>query len=155
MRWGLARALALALALAAAAGAQTYQPCLGCAEHRELTTRWHRPFAIELETESVLIAEHYAAEAKGRRFGLCESNILLRSSTAMNGCHPFSLKRAMLVATPLEILAFTSPAWGLGRAGHTHWALALQAVPMLLHAWAIRHTWEAIHRRQRQIALLQ
>lgn len=152
---GLALVCGLVLALTMAAAAQGYQPCLGCAEHVELRTRWHRTFAMELEAESVLIAEHLAVEAEGRRYGLCESNVLLRSATAINGCHPFSLKRALLVATPIEILAFTSPAWGLGRAGHPNLALSLQLVPMLLHGWAIRHTLEAVHRRQRQIALLQ
>lgn len=143
------------LVLTGWAAAQAYQPCLGCAEHQELRTRWHRNFALELSVESVLVAEHYAVEAEGRRFGLCESNVLLRSPQEINGCHPFSLTRAMLIAMPIEVLAFTSPAWGLARAGHPHLGLSLELVPMLLHGWAIRHTIEALHRQQREMALLQ
>lgn len=154
--WPRAASLAAAvLLLSALASAQAYQPCLGCAEHEELRTRWHRNFALQLEGESMLVAEHFAVEDEGRRFGLCENNILLRSPTAINGCHPFSLSRAMFLALPLEVLVFTSPAWALARAGHPQIALVWESVPMALHGWAIRHTIEAIHRRQRNVALLQ
>lgn len=151
----LAAAL-LVLLLAAAACAQEpagYQPCLGCAEHEELQHNWHRPFILELATESVLIASHFAVEARARRDGLCESNIFLRGPAVPGGCHPFSLTRALLVATPLELLVFTSPAWALARAGHPKLGLALEAVPMTLHALAIGHTLAAIHSHQREQAL--
>ncbi|MGH9536102.1 MAG: hypothetical protein ACRD2E_14730 [Terriglobales bacterium] len=141
------------LLLSAACAQAGYQPCLGCAEHEELRHSWHRPFIVELATESVLIASHFAVEVRARRDGLCESNILLRGPALPGGCHPFSLSRALLVATPLELLVFTSPAWALARAGHPKWALMLEAAPMTLHALAIGNTLAAIHSHQREQAL--
>ncbi|MGH9526477.1 MAG: hypothetical protein ACRD2F_07390, partial [Terriglobales bacterium] len=130
-----------------------YQACLGCAEHVELQQTWHRPFLLELVTESVLIASHFAVEVQARRDGLCETNIFLRGPALPGGCHPFSLTRALLIATPLELLVFTSPAWALARAGHPKLGLVLEAVPMTLHALAIGHTLAAIHSYQREQAV--
>lgn len=158
VRWarrGLAAA-ALSLWLWAPVRAQQpagYRACLGCAAHQELMHNWHRPFILELATESVLIAGHFAVEVRARRDGLCESNIFLRGPAVPGGCHPFSLTRALLIATPLELLVFTSPAWALARAGHPRLGLSLQAVPMVLHALAIGHTLAAIHSHQREQAL--
>ena len=156
-RGNLSRAVLLALAgflLIPNAQAQAgYRPCLGSAEHKEIRHNWHRPFILELATESVLIAAHFAVEADARGQGLCESNILLRGPALPDGCHPFSLTRALLVATPLEILVFTSPAWALARAGHPHLGLMLEAVPMTLHALAIGDTLAAIHSHPREQAL--
>ena len=156
-RGHLRRTVLVALAgwlLVSTAQAQAgYRPCLGCAEHEEIRHNWHRPFLVELATESVLIASHFAVEADARGQGLCESNILLRGPALPDGCHPFSLTRALLIATPLEILVFTSPAWALARAGHPHLGLMLEAVPMTLHALAIGDTLAAIHSHQREQAL--
>ncbi len=148
----LARGL---LAPAAAQSLQGYIPCLGCAEHKEIETRWHRPFVMELAGEGAVLFDHFRLEADARQMGLCESDPLIRSSLAINGCHRYSAVRAWLLEAPLEVLAFTSPAWGLERRGHPRWAMALELVPIAYHAFSIRATLEAIHRWQRLEYLLQ
>lgn len=144
---------ALWWAAASRLAAQTYTPCLGCAEHNELRTRWVKPWLGELSVEAAVAADHYRLESDAEHLGLCENNPLIRVSLAINGCHAFSERRALLVASPLEVLTFVSPAWGLARWGHPRWAMAWQSVPIFGHALAIRRTTEAIHRWERQQAL--
>ncbi len=151
-RRGLLGLLLLLLPLRLAA--QRYQPCLGCAEHVEYTHRWHRPFLAMLAAEVVLAGENFALEAHARHLGLCEADPLIRNPIAVNHCHYFSWKRALLIEAPIEAAAFVSPAWGLARSGHARWGLSWQLVPMIAHAWAIRRTAEAIHRWNREQSLL-
>lgn len=156
----LAAALGAALLLAAlapAAAAQTttafnedYTPCLGCAEHEAMQTRWRRPFLIEMEVAGLTMFTHFRVEEEARRMGLCESDVLIRSSLAVAGCHTYSARRAWLIEAPLEVVAFTSPAWGLERRGHPRWALLFEAVPIVYHAWSAHATIHAIHQWQRQ-----
>jgi len=155
-----AAALAAALlgaVLAPAAAAQTtttssadYTPCLGCAEHEAMQTRWRRPFLIEMEVAGLVMFTHFRLEAEARSMGLCESDVLIRSPLAAAGCHPYSARRAWLLEAPLEVVAFTSPAWGLERRGHPRWALLFEAVPIVYHAWSAHATIHAIHQWQRQ-----
>lgn len=145
--------LALAAVPAAAQTSGGYSPCLGCAEHKEIETRWHRPFVIELAGEGALLFDHFRLERDARNMGLCESDILTRSALADNGCHRFSETRAWLIEAPLEVVAFTSPAWALERRGHPRWATVLELVPITYHALSVRKTTEAIHQWQRQQAL--
>ncbi|MGH9476657.1 MAG: hypothetical protein ACRD1C_10020 [Terriglobales bacterium] len=150
-------ALLLTGLLAAAAGAQSaaaYIPCLGCAEHHEIETRWHRPFLVELAGAGFIMFDHFRLERDARDLGLCETDVLLRSSRAVNGCHRYSALRAWLIEAPIEIAAFTSPAWGLERRGHPRWAMALESVPMIYHGLALRSTIQAIHQWQRLSYLL-
>ena len=147
-------ALWAGLAAARPAAAQAgYTPCLGCAEHTELQVRWHRPFWMELAGEGVAMADHFRLERQAAHLGLCESDPLIRSPLAINGCHQFSLKRAWLIEAPLEVAAFTSPAWGLERRGHPRWAMVLELVPIVYHTLSARATTEAIHTWQRQLFL--
>ncbi|MGH9394507.1 MAG: hypothetical protein ACRD1E_10090, partial [Terriglobales bacterium] len=92
-----------------------YTPCLGCAEHQEMQVRWHRPFLTALAGESVVMFNHFRLERSARQLGLCETDVLIRNPVAINGCHAYSAKRAWLIEAPLELVAFTSPAWGLER----------------------------------------
>ncbi|MGH9414444.1 MAG: hypothetical protein ACRD0Y_12000 [Terriglobales bacterium] len=140
---------------AAAQSMQSYIPCLGCAEHHEIQTRWHRPFLIELTGEGLLLFDHFRLERNARDMGLCETDVLIRSSRSVDGCHPYSATRAWLIEAPLEILAFTSPAWGLERDGHPRWAMALELVPIVYHGLAIKSTIHAIHQWQRLKYLYQ
>ncbi|HUX67812.1 MAG TPA: hypothetical protein VMV31_10020 [Terriglobales bacterium] len=142
--------LLLALAPPPARAQRGYIPCLGCAEHQEIQTRWHRPFLAELAGEGVLLFNHFRLEADARQYGLCESDILIRSALAVNGCHPYSARRAWLIEAPLELALFTSPAWGLQRRGHPRWALALELLPIAYHAFSASQTAAAIHQWQRQ-----
>jgi hypothetical protein len=156
--WTRAATWLLAAAMLAPAAAQSlrgYTPCLGCAEHKEIETRWHRPFLAELAGEGALMFDHFRLEAEARNLGLCESDPLIRSATAVNGCHLYSATRAWLIEAPIEILAFTSPAWGLERRGHPRWAMALELVPIVYHALSIRATIESIHQWQRLEYLYQ
>lgn len=146
------------LAAPAAARAQSpqgYIPCLGCAEHHEIETRWHRPFLVELAGEGLIMFDHFRLEREARDMGLCETDILIRSSRSVNGCHPYSATRAWLIEAPIEILAFTSPAWGLERDGHPRWAMALEMVPIVYHGLALKSTIHAIHQWQRLKYLYQ
>ncbi|MGH9394939.1 MAG: hypothetical protein ACRD1E_12265, partial [Terriglobales bacterium] len=162
---GGAAALAAALLLAVlgpAAAAQTttaftegYTPCLGCAEHEAMRTRWRRPFLLEMEAAGLTMFTHFQVENEARRMGLCESDVLIRSALAVAGCHSYSARRAWLIEAPLEVVAFTSPAWGLERRGHPRWALALELVPMAYHGLSSRATVEAIHQYQRLEFLLR
>lgn len=148
--------MALLLAGGARAFAQSsggYAPCLGCAEHNEIRTRWHRPFLLELAGEGALMFNHFRLERDARDLGLCETDILIRTPTALNGCHAYSATRAWLIEAPLEIAAFTSPAWGLARRGHPRWAMALELVPITYHAVSAKETVRAIHLWQRELAL--
>jgi hypothetical protein len=145
----------LALGAAAAAAQGGYVPCLGCAEHQEIETRWHRPFWAQLSSESVLLFNHFRIERQARDLGMCETDVLIRSPQAINGCHPFSAKRAWLIEAPLEVLAFTSPAWGLERRGHPRWAMLLEAVPMTYHLVTIHETANSIHQWNRLTYLLR
>jgi len=153
----LVAALLAAVLLAAAppparaqGGPGGYLPCLGCAEHQEIRTRWHRPFLAELAGEGLLLFNHFRLEADARQLGLCESDWLIRSPLAVNGCHAYSARRAWLIEAPLELVLFTSPAWGLQRRGHPRWALALELVPIAYHAFSASQTSAAIHQWQRQ-----
>lgn len=141
--------LLVPLLLAPLAAQSGYQACLGCAEHEAMRTRWHRPFLIELETAGLTMFTHFEVEGEAQRMGLCESDVLIRSSLAVGGCHAYSAKRAWLIEAPLEFVAFTSPAWGLERRGHPRWAMLLEAVPMVYHAWSAHQTVHAIHQWQR------
>ena len=134
--------------------AQTYIPCLGCAEHQEIRTRWHRPWLALLATDGILAADHFRLEIQARNLGMCEPNPLLHSSQAVNGCHSFSLTRALLIATPIEILAFTSPSWGLAQRGHPRWAMALELAPITWHMLSIQATRHAINQWKQQQLLL-
>lgn len=138
---------------AGAAAQGTYTPCLGCAEHQEIRTRWHRPFLLELAGEGALMFNHFRLERDARQLGLCETDILIRNPTAVNGCHAYSATRAWLIEAPLEIAAFTSPAWGLERRGHPRWAMALELVPITYHAVSAKQTVKSIHVWQRELAL--
>ncbi len=151
---GLLLVMAIILGTAESSRAQTYIPCLGCAEHQEIRTRWHRPWLVMLATDGALAADHFRLEVKARNLGMCEPSPLLHSSQAINGCHPFSLTRALLVAAPLEIAAFTSPSWGLARRGHPRWAMALELAPIAWHALSIRATQRAIDNWQKEEILL-
>lgn len=157
----LAAALAAATLLtltaspAVAQSSPSYTPCLGCAEHREIETRWHRPFLIELAGEGLVMANHFRLEGDARELGLCETDILIRSSSSVNGCHPYSATRVWLIEAPLEIALFTSPAWGLARRGHPRWAMLLVLVPMAYHAFSSAATVSAIHQFQREEFLFQ
>lgn len=126
-----------------------YTPCLGCAEHEAMRTRWRKPFLLELEAAGLTMFAHYRVEREARAMGMCESDVLIRSSLAVNGCHRFSATRAWLIETPLEVVAFTSPAWGLERRGHPRWAMLFEAVPIVYHAWSAHATIHAIHQWQR------
>lgn len=157
-RAGLGAALLLLLlaGLPFRAGAQTpggYVPCLGCAEHNEIRARWHRPLLTELAAETLVMANHFRLENDARKLGMCESDVLIRSPLAVNGCHAYSARRAWLIEAPLELVAVTSPAWGLARRGHPRWAMAVALLPMGYHALSSRATIEAIHQYQRQLFL--
>ena len=132
-----------------------YTPCLGCAEHQEIQTRWHRPFLTELAGEGLVMFNHYRLESSAREMGLCETDILIRDPIAVGGCHAYSAKRAWLIEAPLEVALFTSPAWGLERRGHPRWAMVLEFVPVSYHLLSSRATVEAIHQYQRLAFLLQ
>lgn len=138
------------------AAAQTpggYEPCLGCAEHNEIRARWHRPLLTELAGETVVMANHFRLENDARKLGMCESDVLIRTPLAVNGCHAYSARRAWLIEAPLELVVVTSPAWGLARRGHPRWAMAVELLPMSYHALSSRATIEAIHEYQRQLFL--
>jgi len=152
--FGLLMVAAILLGAAQRSGAQTYIPCLGCAEHQEIRTRWHRPWFALLATDGILAADHFRLEVKARNLGMCEPSPLLHSSQAINGRHPFSMTRALLVAAPLEILAITSPSWGLARRGHPRLAMAMEVVPITWHALSIRDTQRAIKNWQKEQILL-
>lgn len=148
--------LLLALVCAGTVGAVAqgaYTPCLGCAEHAEMRTRWHRPFLLELAGEGALMFNHFRLERDARQLGLCETDILIRTPTAVNGCHAYSATRAWLIEAPLEMAAFASPAWGLQRRGHPRWATVLELVPIAYHAVSAKQTVHAIHVWQRELAL--
>lgn len=151
---GLLLLMAILLGMAENSRAQTYIPCLGCAEHQEIRTRWHRPWLTELVVDGILAADHFRLEAQARNLGMCEPTPLLHSSQAINGCHPFSMTRALLVATPLEVLMITSPSWGLARRGHPRWAMALELLPITWHALSIQGTKHAMHEWQKEQILL-
>ncbi|MGH9415675.1 MAG: hypothetical protein ACRD01_03525 [Terriglobales bacterium] len=139
---------ALALLLpgpgALAQSTSNYIACLGCAEHQEIRTRWHRPLLTELAGEGFVMFDHFRLERQARDLGLCETDPLIRGPEMFPGCHPFSVRRAWLIEAPLELVAFTSPAWGLARRGHPRWAMALELVPILYHTFTIRATSQAI-----------
>lgn len=149
----LAAVLLVAGAALAAQASGTYIPCLGCAEHQEMQTRWHRPFLIELAGEGLLMANHFRLEGDARALGLCETDILIRSPQAVNGCHAYSAKRAWLIEAPIELALFTSPAWGLQRRGHPRWAMGWELVPIAYHAFSARATNTAIQQWQRELFL--
>ncbi|MGH9482902.1 MAG: hypothetical protein ACRD1L_12515 [Terriglobales bacterium] len=132
-----------------------YIPCLGCAEHTEIQNRWHRPFLIELAGAGLVMANHFRLEGDARALGMCESDVLIRSSSSVAGCHPYSATRAWLIEAPLEIALFTSPAWGLARRGHPRWAMGLELVPMAYHAFSSAATVSAMHQFQREEALFR
>lgn len=134
----------------AALASNGYTPCLGCAEHSEMQTRWHRPFLVELAGEGALAFDHFRVEGVAQRLGMCEGDPLLRSPVVVNGCHAYSAPRAWLIAAPLELVAFASPAWGLERRGHPRWAMALLLVPIAYHAFSIRSTDAAIRAWQQE-----
>lgn len=147
--WTLALVALVALTLAPRAAAQStdgYIACLGCAEHQEMRTRWHRPFLTELAGAGFVMWDHFRLEGQARDLGLCETDPLVRGPAVFPGCHPFSARRAWLIEAPLELVAFTSPAWGLGRRGHPRWAAALELVPILYHTVTIHATSGAIAR---------
>lgn len=150
--WGLGLVAVLVLAPRAQAQAG-YAPCLGCAEHAEIRVRWHRPFWAELAGEGFAMFDHFRLEQDAANLGLCESDPLIRSPLAINGCHRFSATRAWLIEAPLELVAFTSPAWGLARHGHPRWAMVLELAPIAYHAFSAIATVDAIHQWQRQLYL--
>lgn len=151
---GVLALAAFLLGMAQPGNAQTYIPCLGCAEHQEIRTRWHRPWFALLVTDGILAADHFRLEVKARDLGMCEPSPLLHSSQAINGCHSFSLTKALLVATPLEIAAITSPSWGLARRGHPRLGMAMELLPIAWHALSIRATQHAIDDWQKEQLLL-
>lgn len=149
--------LGLAAAVTGQVAAQTagYQACLGCAEHQEMRTRWHRPFVIELAGEGLLMFNHFRLERDAADLGLCETDILIRGGADAGGCHHFSATRAWLIEAPLEVGLFTSPAWGLARRGHPRWAMVWELVPIVYHAWSASETVHTIHQYQRLSYLYQ
>lgn len=139
------------LALSCATVAQTTQnqttyPCLGCAQHEELKNRWRKPWLYTVLAHATIAATGYVIEEHGKNLGLCERTPFLRSSQSINGCHPFSAKRAIFVGAPLEALLFTSPSWGISRWGHPRIGLAIEFIPIALHTAAIVRTEHSIHR---------
>jgi hypothetical protein len=130
--------------------ANGYLACLGCPEHEALKNRWQRPWKYTVLAHAAIAASSIALEAHGRSLGLCERDPLMRSPQSFNGCHPFSWKRTLTLAVPIEALAFTSPSWGVSRWGHPRLGLAIEFIPIAMHLRAVIRTTHSINELNQQ-----
>jgi hypothetical protein len=127
-----------------------YIACLGCPEHEELKNHWKKAWKYAVVSHALVAGSSIALEAHGRSLGMCEQDPLMRSSVSYNGCHPFSWSRTLTLAVPIEVLAFTSPSWGLSRWGHSRIGTSIELIPIALHLRAIIRTSHSINQLQAQ-----